>query len=131
MQSAGRDFNLGQAWIESGGAVAQGVEANLASLAEAAASYGYLNISSDPDGTLRRAVLMIRYQQDFFPPLALQILREYENIPDQEIAAYISENGLERIRFGRHEFHPAHDGSALINYSGPYRTYPHYSMWMC
>lgn len=127
---SGRDFDMGRAWIESGGAVAQGVEADIQKLAEAAASYGFLNITSDPDGTLRRAVLMIRYQdQDFFPPLALQILREYENIPDQEIAAYISENGLERIRFGKHEFHLAHDGNALINYAGPYRTYPHFSMW--
>jgi adenylate cyclase len=130
VQSQRRDFDLGRAWIESGGAVAQGVEADIAELAEAAASYGFLNITSDPDGTLRRAVLMIRYQdQDFFPPLALQILREYENIPDQEIAVYISENGLERIQFGKHEFHPTHDGSALINYAGPYLTYPHYSMW--
>jgi len=130
VQSKNENFDLGQAWIESGGSVAAGVEANIAELAEAAASYGYFNIRSDPDGTLRRAILMIRYQdQDFYPPLAMQVLREYEQIPDQQIAAYISENGLERIRFGRHELHPAHDGSALINYAGPYLTYPHYSMW--
>jgi adenylate cyclase len=126
----GRDFDLGRSWIESGGSVAEAVEANIPQLAEAAASYGYFNIRSDPDGTLRRAILMIRYQdQDFFPPLAMQVLREYEDIPDQQIAAYISENGLERIQFGKHELHPAHDGSALINYAGPYRTYPQYSMW--
>jgi adenylate cyclase len=130
VQSKNQNFDLGRAWVESGGAVAQGAEANIAKLAEAAASYGFLNITSDPDGTLRRATLMIRYRdQDFFPPLALQILRQYEQIPDQQIAAYISEDGLERIQFGKHEFHPEHDGSALINYAGPYRTYPHYSMW--
>jgi adenylate cyclase len=73
---------------------------------------------------------MVRYQdQDFFPSLAMQVLREYEKIPDQEIAAYISENGLERIQFGRHNLQPWHDGSVLINYAGPYHTYQHYSMW--
>lgn len=130
VKSKGRDFDMGRAWAENGGGVYPGAEANLALLAEAAASYGFFNTNPDPDGTLRRALLMIRYQdQDFFPSLAMQTLREYEKIPDQEIAAYISENGLERIQFGHHDLRPWHDGSVLINYAGPYHTYRHYSMW--
>jgi adenylate cyclase len=126
----GRDFDLGQAWTNNGGTVAGGAEANITKLAEAAASYGFIDINPDPDGTLRHALLIIRYRdQDFFPSLALQTLREYEQIPDQEIAAYIAENGLERIQFGRHELHPSRDGTAIINYVGPYETYPHHSMW--
>ena len=130
VRSKGKDFDMGQAWIENGGNVYQGAEANLALLSESAASYGFFNINPDPDGTLRRALLMVRYQdQDFFPSMAMQVVREYENIPDQEIAAYISENGLERIQFGRHHLRPWHDGSVLVNYTGPFRTYQHYSMW--
>ncbi len=130
VESHGRDFDLGQAWIANGGAVANSAEANQVKLAEAAASYGFFNIRPDADGTLRRATFIIRYRdQDFFPSLDLQTLREYEDIPDQEVAAYISENGLERIQFGKHELRPWHDGSALINFAGPYRTYPQYSMW--
>ena len=129
VKAHGSDFDLGRAWIESGGSVAQSAEANLVQLAEAAASYGFLNIRPDGDGTLRRATLIIRYRdQDFFPSLALQALRQYESIPDQEIAAFISENGLERIQFGKHDLHPWRDGTALINFAGPYRTYPQYSM---
>ena len=91
-----RDFDMGRAWIENGGTVAAGAEANIAKLAEAASSYGFIDINPDPDGTLRHALLIMRYQdQDFFPALALQSVREYEKIPDQEIAAYISETGLE------------------------------------
>src|SRR6266550_778596 len=130
VKSKGRDFDLGRAWLENGGNAYPGAEANLALLAEAAASYGFFNTTPDPDGTLRRALLIVRYQdQDFFPSLAMQTVREYEKIPDQEIAAYISENGLERIQFGRHNLRPWHDGSVLINYTGPYHTYRHYSMW--
>jgi adenylate cyclase len=130
VKSQGRDFDLGRAWLENGGNVYPGAEANLSSLAESAASYGFFNTTPDPDGTLRRALLIVRYQdQDFFPSLAMQTLREYEKIPDQEIAAYISENGLEHIQFGRHNLRPWHDGSVLINYAGPYHTYQHYSMW--
>lgn len=127
--SGKQNFDLGQAWIQGGGPVAAGVEANLPQLAEAAASYGFFNIGPDADGTLRRALFAIRYQdQDFFPSLDLQLLRQYENIPDQQIAAYISVNGLEHIQFGGHQLNPRPDATALINYVGPFHSYPHYSM---
>jgi adenylate cyclase len=130
VKTKGRDFDMSRAWLDNGGNAYPGAEANLALLAEAAASYGFFNTTPDPDGTLRRGLLIVRYQdQDFFPSLAMQTLREYEKIPDQEIAAYISENGLERIQFGRHNLKPWHDGSVLINYTGPFHTYQHYSMW--
>ncbi len=129
VKSGKQDFDPGKAWLQGGGMVATGVEANLPQFAEAAASYGFLNITPDADGTLRRALFMIRYQnQDFFPSLALQILRQYEDIPDQQIAAYIAADGLERIQFGSHEIRPWQNGTALINYVGPYHSYPHYSM---
>ena len=126
----GKDFDLGQAWMNNGGTVAAGAEANIPRLAEAAASYGFIDINPDPDGTLRHALLIMRYRdQDFFPSLAMQVLREYEQIPDQGIAAYIAQNGLERIQFGSHPLHTSRDGTAIINYVGPYGSYPHYSMW--
>lgn len=126
----GHAFDMGKAWINSGGTVEQQVEPNIVKLAQAAASYGFINIRPDPDGTLRHALLIVRYQdQDFFPSLALQIVRLYEKIPDQNIAAYIAEDGLERIQLGTHELRPSRDGTALINYAGPYGTYAHYSMW--
>jgi adenylate cyclase len=124
------DFDMGHAWSGNGGTVRVGAEANITRLAEAAASFGFINIKPDSDGTLRHALMMIRYEdQDFFPSLDLEILREFEKIPDQDIAAYIGPAGLERIQFGRHTFRHARDGSALINYTGPYRTYSQYSMW--
>ncbi len=129
VKSGNHDFDLSQAWIQAGGPVAAGVEANLPKLAEAAASYGFFNITPDADGTIRRALFVIRYQdQDFFPSLDLQVLRQYESIPDQRIAAYIGADGIERIQFGDHDLHPWQDSSALINYTGPYHSYPHYSM---
>jgi hypothetical protein len=64
----GKDFDLAQAWINNGGTVAAGAEANITKLAEAAASYGFIDINPDPDGTLRHALLIMRYRdQDFFP----------------------------------------------------------------
>jgi adenylate cyclase len=129
VKSGKQDFDMGKAWKDHGGQVYAGVEANIPKIAEAAASYGFFNIIPDADGTIRRALFVIRYQDlDFFPSLDLQVLRQYENIPDQQIAAYIAADGIERIQFGDHDLHPWHDGSALINYVGPYLSYPHYSM---
>ncbi len=128
-KSGRQDFDLGQAWIQGGGPVEQGVEPNYEQLAEGAASYGFFNIEPDADGTLRHALFIVRYQDlGFFPSLDLQVLRQYEAIPDQQIAAYISADGLERIQFGSHELHPWENGTALINYVGPYGSYPHHSM---
>ena len=46
------------------------VEANISKLAEAADSYGFINIQPDPDGTLRHALLIARYQRPGFLPFA-------------------------------------------------------------
>ena len=51
----GPDFDMGRAWIENGGTVMAGAEANITKLAESAASFGFINIKPDPDGTLRHA----------------------------------------------------------------------------
>ena len=61
-------FKIGTAWEQGGGSVMQGIEPNLPQFAEAAASFGFFNISPDQDGTLRRALLMCRYRdEDYFP----------------------------------------------------------------
>lgn len=126
---SGRDFDLSRAWSANGGDVAQGVEPNIRLLAESAKSFGFFDQNPDLDGTIRRAVLIIRYRnEDFFPSLAFQTVREFENLKDETIVAWLSENGLERIEYGSHRLTTGRDGTALINYSGPYRTYRHYSM---
>jgi adenylate cyclase len=124
-----KDLDMSKAWEQAGAAVAEGVESNLPLYAQAAASYGFFNINPDPDGTLRRALFVSRYGKDnYFPSLDLMVLQQYEDIPDQQIAMYIASDGVERIQFGRHLLRPRTDGTALINYAGPYRSYPQYSM---
>ncbi|HEY0702552.1 MAG TPA: adenylate/guanylate cyclase domain-containing protein [Candidatus Acidoferrales bacterium] len=119
-----------EAWTRNGGTAAQGVEANIAKLADAAASYGFIDIHPDSDDTLRHGLLVVRYKdQDFYPSLAVEVVRLYEKIPDQRVVAYISPNGLDHLELGSHVVKRPRDGSALINYTGPYRTYKQYSMW--
>jgi adenylate cyclase len=109
--------------------VQYGIESNIRLLAEAARSYGFFNYVPDSDGTFRRAPFLLRYQdRDFYPSLALQTVREYENIKDQSIVGYIGATGFERIELGPYVIPTEGDARALINYAGPYHSYPHYSM---
>ena len=124
----GRDFDMNAAWARFGD-VEWGIEPNIRLLAEAAKTYGFFNATPDADGIYRREPLIVRYQdQDYFPSLSFQAVKEFEGVTDQETVAFMSENGLERIQLGRHLFRTERDGTVLINYVGPYSTYPHFSM---
>ncbi len=133
----GANFDLGKVWIENtlipgsseSWGVQWGIESNIRLLAEAARSYGYFNYTPDSDGTFRRAPFLLRYQdKDFYPSLALQTVREYENIKDQSIVGYITSNGFDHIEVGPYNIKTGGDARVLINYAGPYHSYPHYSM---
>lgn len=124
-----KDFDLNQAWVKADGMTGYGIESNIRILAESARSYGFFDNNPDPDGTMRHALLIIRYQdRDFFPSLPFQALREYEDIKDQATMGYMAENGLERIEVGQYVIPTRRNGTVLINYTGPYETYKHYSM---
>ena len=122
------NFDITKAWNDNGGMVAQGVYANIPSLANAARSYGFFDEEPDPDGSYRRAILVVRYDQAFYPSLDIEAVRQAENIPDENVNLVIAENGVDRLDLSNLRIIPAHDGSALINYAGPYKTYTHYSM---
>ncbi len=122
------DYDIHAAW-KTHGTVATAIEANIEPLAESALSFGYINNLPDADGTMRRALLLIRYRDmDYYPPLALEVVRAYEKIPDQDLKVFLHSSGLERIELGPRTLRTHGDGTVLINYAGPYQTYPHYSM---
>jgi adenylate cyclase len=126
-------FDLNQAWHEPlrghEGPVMVGVEPNLITIANDARSFGFFNYFPDRDGIYRRANSLIRYRdQDWYPSLPLEMLRVFENIKDQSTIANLARIGLSSIEVGPHEFMTEPDGSFLINFAGPFQTYPHYSM---
>ena len=127
-KSSGRDFDLNAAWMRHG-QVAYGVEPNIRLLADAAKSYGFFNVNADSDGILRRATLLVRYQdRDYFPSLDFQAAKYFEQISDQEIVALISENGLDSVQFGAHNLPTDGNNTVLVNYAGPYGTYAQFSL---
>ena len=118
---------------EYGDLNASGVYANLGILADAARSFGFFNETPDADGTFRRSPLLISYRhgdydEQFYPSLDLEAVRQYQKIDEQNVAAYFAENGIDRIELDPYNLRPGHDGTVLVNYAGHYKTYKHYPM---
>ncbi len=138
LASAKRDFDLGGAWQKGGGQTVTGVLPNLSLLVEddqknrVARSAGFYDVTPDSDGTVRSSTLLIRYLEkdgyQWYPSLALEALRVYENIKDESSVAFMNDSGLDHIEVGPHDLWTRGDGGALINFAGPFHSYPQYSM---
>ena len=144
-EKSGRDFDLMHAWQEatSGDPLEfstlnpSGVYSNLRIFADGARSFGFFNEVPDADGTFRRTPLLVHYRfidktgndfDNFYPSLDLEAVRQFENVKDQSIAANMTVNGLNTLDLGEHTLHPDRDGTLVVNYAGPYKTFKHYSM---
>jgi adenylate cyclase len=139
----GKDFDFNHAWEgkrpgeplepearSDRARVMWGIESNIRLLAESARSYGFFNNEPDGDGTMRHALLVVRYQKkEFFASLPFQALLVYEDIKPQSVVGFLAETGMERVEAGPYRFKVQRDATGLINYTGPYgTTYRHYSM---
>lgn len=62
-----------------------GYTANLSKLTEAASLSGFLNIFPDDDGVIRSAPLVMEFNQQLYPSLALQAVRQYLDEANQPI----------------------------------------------
>jgi adenylate cyclase len=88
---------------------------------------GFMNTVTDPDGVLRRTPLLIAMDQTVYPQLALSTLLTAfrDQIPDPIIRT--TRGGIESIKIGNTVVPLQSNGSMLINYRGPSRTFPYLS----
>ncbi|MDZ7665887.1 MAG: CHASE2 domain-containing protein [Desulfotignum sp.] len=86
-----------------------------------------MNTVTDPDGVLRRAPLFIALDQTIYPQLALAtLLTAFRGrIPDPIIRT--TRGGIESIKIGNTVVPLQPNGSMLINYRGPSRTFSYIS----
>ncbi len=101
-------------------------ESNLEIFTNSADSSGYFNVSTDRDGVVRWMPLLIQGGEDIFPPLAIPCAWLYLDRPQLmvKVAAY----GVEGIQMGERFIPTDENGQLLINYLGPPRTFPHFSI---
>ena len=101
-------------------------ESNLEVLTEAAESSGFFSLRSDPDGVVRWMPLMIQGGEDLFPPLPLLCAWHYLGKP--QLTLKVDRYGVERLQMGKQIIPTNEYGQMLINYLGPPKTFPHFSI---
>ena len=97
---------------------------------------GFFNVSSDPDGVLRRTMLVLPFGRSkeisdwqLFGSLEVQTIRLYLGLRSDQVIAHFDQTGIVRLDFGdRLLIKPDSTGHLSINYHGPRGTYPYYSI---
>jgi adenylate cyclase len=100
--------------------------ANLKNLSNVAKNSGYFNAVPDTDGTIRWSPLVMKFQDDYYSPLSLSLLLQYLDWP--MLTLNMADYGVEGITVGDIDIPTDETGRMLINYLGPAKTFPHYSI---
>ncbi len=104
----------------------KGVESSLPILMDNSMGGGFLNIEPDGDGTLRRFPLLAKAENFYYAPLFLQALAHFLEEPPPHFKA--SGHGIDWLKIGDIQIPTDLKGKFLVNYYGPGRTFPHYSI---
>jgi adenylate cyclase len=107
---------------------ALGYISNIAKLENVTKGEGFINIYPDADGIIRKAALIVRYQNGIYPSLALQTVMAFldEKI-ELSMPNYADTKKLEGIRLGE-TFIPTDElGQMFIPFIGYSYTFPYYS----
>jgi adenylate cyclase len=106
----------------------EGLSPNLGRFAANAKNFGYFNIIPDSDGTVRREPVIIPFRGSFYPSLDVAAALAYNNLPLEQVNVVFNPNGLERIDFGKVRLPTDPAGYVQIDYFGPGKTFPIYSL---
>jgi adenylate cyclase len=105
---------------------AYAVQPNLPVLSETAENCGYFNAFSDTDGVIRWSPLVIKFRNNYYASLSLSMLVQYLEWP--MLVLNIAEYGVKNISLDQLTIPTDEEGRLLLNYLGPARTFPHYSV---
>ena len=89
-----------------------------------AKALAHINMNPDIDGTLRWEMLAVEYQDDYYAPIGLQAARLYRDVPLEKMALDFDGS----VQLGETTIPTDEFGRMLINYRGPNRTFPMYSI---
>ncbi len=92
---------------------------------DATSNIGIINVSRSDDGVLRKMPLIVKYQDKFYPQLALKVGINYlgEQGNSYEIDKYSN------LKIGDRKIFLDKDGSAIINWYGASGTYTYIPMY--
>ena len=99
---------------------------SIKAIAETGENCGYFNAFPDPDGVIRWSPLVIKFQDNFYYSLPIALLMKYLDYP--MIVLNLAEFGVDGVMLGDLRIPTDEIGRLLINYLGPAKTFPHYSI---
>jgi adenylate cyclase len=99
-------------------------------------SIGFFNIAADPDGVLRRTMLVLPFGRSkniddwqMFSSLEVQAVRLYLGLPTTRLSVTFNQIGVVSLNFGDMlKIEPDYLGQMQINYRGPRGSYPYISI---
>ena len=102
-------------------------EPNFHVLHEASEACGYFNMEPDPqDGIVRTMPLMYKCGDEVYAPLSIQAVWHYLDRP--QLMVKVASYGVEGLQIGDRRVPTDEMGYMRINYLGPEKTFPHYSL---
>ena len=110
------------------GPMAVDLSPDLADFALYAKNFGYFNVIPDADGTVRREPVVMRYQGSLYPSLDIASALAYLNLSLDQVRVVFNPYGLDRVDFGGVAIPTDQDGFVQIDFLGPVKTFPTYSL---
>jgi adenylate cyclase len=101
-------------------------ESNVKVLSDSADASGFFTVTSDRDGVVRRVPLMIKCGEHLFPHLT--VLGAWHFLDRPQLIVKVPRYGVEGIQMGPRFIPTDENGQMRINYLGPPKTFPHYSI---
>ncbi|MCB4792688.1 MAG: serine/threonine-protein kinase [Elusimicrobia bacterium] len=92
---------------------------------EQSSGIGHVNTIPDVDGVVRAEIPVIQFQSEYYPSFAVQIVRQFLNIPIELIKIKLGDS----ITIGKAVIPIDTEGRMLISYYGPAGTFPYFSFY--
>ncbi|MDR3478397.1 MAG: adenylate/guanylate cyclase domain-containing protein [Gammaproteobacteria bacterium] len=106
----------------------KGYIGNIPIIQSATQSGGFINVLPDPDGIIRRVPLIMRYQDNAYPSLALAAVKLFLlGEVKLDTAEYNNSRQLESLKLGNHIIPTNAQGELLISFVGKSYSFPFYS----
>lgn len=91
------------------------IETDIPLIGRGALDFGFFNMDPDPDGPVRKSTLLMLYNGDIYPSLALKALRHFTG---SEIILGIESFGISSLRLGQMSIPSDENGRLAVNYYG-------------
>ncbi|MBI2354997.1 MAG: adenylate/guanylate cyclase domain-containing protein [Deltaproteobacteria bacterium] len=92
------------------------LDLNIPSVGAGALDFGFFNARPDADGLYRRSILLLLYNGDIYPSLAMKALRHYLG---SEIMLDVKQWGVDSMQIGQLRVPAREDGTMALNFYGP------------